>query len=128
MPTADQKAFDIDLKFGQAGEQWLIMLGSRGAKVEVKTERGLWERTGNAAFEFKCNGKPSGIASTKSEWWIHLFARDERPIGGFIFNVEKLKTKLREGCKQKKFKIVNGGDGNRASMILVPISELYKFL
>jgi hypothetical protein len=128
MPTESQKAFDLDLAFGQAGEQWLLMLGSDKTKIEVKTERGLWEKTGNLAFEYRCNGKPSGIAATKSEWWAHLLSRDGKPIGGFIFNVAKLKCKLREGYKSKKYRLVDGGDGNRASMILVPISQVYEFL
>ena len=32
-------------------------------KIEVKSERGMWLKTGNIAIEFESYGKPSGIAS-----------------------------------------------------------------
>ena len=61
--------FDADLQFGQMGERWLIWLGTDMAKVEVKTERDTWMDTGNAVFEFRSRGKPSGIAYQYLDRW-----------------------------------------------------------
>ena len=33
-------------------------------KIEVKSERDMWQRTGNIAIEYQCYGKPSGIDAT----------------------------------------------------------------
>lgn len=120
--------FDKDLKFGQAGENWLVWLGSSGAKVEVKTERDTWEKTGNLVFEFRCSGKPSGIAVTQADWWVHLLSKEDKIVQGFMWPVPRLKDFLRDvyrdpalfGCR-----IVKGGDNYAAEMILVPIKQLY---
>jgi len=57
--------FDFDLKFGRKRENRLHkLLGMRAEdKVEVKTERDWWQKTGNIAIEIECNGKPSGITN-----------------------------------------------------------------
>lgn len=121
--------FDKDLKFGQEGENWLVWLGSNNAKVEVKTERDKWYDTGNIVFEYSCRGKPSGISTTESEWWIHLLSKDNEILSGFIFNVKILKNFLREVYKNpSKFnsKVCKGGDDNAACVIVIPIKELHK--
>lgn len=120
--------FDKDLKFGEAGENWLVWLGSSGAKVEVKTERDTWKDTGNLVFEFKYKGNKSGIAKTEADWWVHLLSLNDKIVGGYIFPVPALRSFLRDvyrnpdafGCR-----IVDGGDGKYASMILVPRSKVY---
>ena len=61
--TKDRKKFDIDLEYGKVREQMVAdMLQDK--KIEVKSERGMWMRTGNIAIEYECYGKPSGIAAT----------------------------------------------------------------
>ena len=36
-------------------------------KIEVKSEKGMWQRTGNIAIEFESWGQPSGIDATESD-------------------------------------------------------------
>ena len=43
----DNRDFDLDLRFGQAGEQRVAdLLSLSAAKIEIKTDR-LWKNTGN---------------------------------------------------------------------------------
>ena len=59
----DRKKFDLDLQYGQVREQMVAdMLQNK--KIEVKSERDVWQRTGNIAIEYECYGKPSGINAT----------------------------------------------------------------
>ena len=59
----DRKKFDIDLEYGKVREKKIAdMLQNK--KIEVKSERDMWKRTGNIAIEFESYGKPSGINST----------------------------------------------------------------
>ena len=66
----DRKKFDLDLQYGQVREQMVAdMLQNK--KIEVKSERDVWQRTGNIAIEYECYGKPSGINATESDFWFH---------------------------------------------------------
>ena len=66
----NRKKFDIDLEYGQVREKKVADM-LQGKKIEVKSERGMWQRTGNIAIEFESYGKPSGIAATESDYWFH---------------------------------------------------------
>ena len=45
----DRKKFDLDLQYGQVREQMVAdMLQNK--KIEVKSERDVWQRTGNIAL------------------------------------------------------------------------------
>ena len=119
------KKFDIDLEFGKIGEDFAEALFSHNTMVEVKTERDIWKTTGNIAIEIRCKGKPSGISTTASENWVHLLSYDGKIEGGFIFNVDDLKKKIKKLLAEKKAKMVMGGDFNMSQMILLPIKELF---
>ena len=68
----DRKKFDIDLQWGKVREKnGAKMLQDK--KIEVKSERDIWQSTGNIAIEFESYGKPSGICSTEADYWFHNF-------------------------------------------------------
>ena len=119
------KKFDIDLEFGKIGEDFAEALFTNNTMVEVKTERDIWKTTGNIAIEIRCKGKPSGISTTASENWVHLLSYDGKIKGGFIFNVDDLKNKIKKLIAEKKAKMVMGGDFNMSQMVLIPIKELF---
>lgn len=122
--------FDLDLKYGQAGEKWVEWLGSQDStKVEVKTERGVWVKTGNAVFEFRSRGKPSALAVTESDWWVHLFERDGKIVGGMVFSVPQLRSFMRKVYARPReygARVCCGGDGDLSDHILCPINQLWK--
>jgi len=117
--------WDIDLKFGEAGENWILLLGSDKSKIEVKTERDDWVRTGNIAIEFQFKGNPSGIAKTTADWWIHLLALGNEVKAAFVLSVPALRQFVFVNATNKQFKIVTGGDNKDSDLILVPIEMIH---
>ena len=121
--------FDVDLQFGQEGEKWLIWLGTDQAKIEVKTERDTWATTGNAVFEFKSRGKPSGISVTQADYWLHIFREKDQAVMCFMFRMFELKEFLRlvfRNPQNYNARICKGGDDNTSEVILLPISQMYR--
>ena len=121
------KKFDIDLEFGQMGEEFVRDLQNGNNKIEVKTERDIWKTTGNIAVEIRCNGKPSGISTTGSNIWIHLLSDNNKIVGGYIFSVDYLKKKIIDLKEKGKLKLVMGGDFNASQMALIPRTVLFHF-
>ena len=106
--------FDMDLNHGLAGE--LAVEGIMGG-CEVKRDR-IAHRTGNLFVEHACNGKPSGLAITRADWWA--FVVDD--ASGKVAVVVMVPVwRLREMSLGRPF-AVRGGDGGRAHGVLVPIA------
>ena len=51
----DRKKFDLDLQYGQVREDAVADM-LQGCKIEVKSERDLWQKTGNFAVEYESYG------------------------------------------------------------------------
>ena len=126
MPNVEElKKFDIDLAFGEKGEDFVRNVLQGNGKIEVKTERDKWEDTGNLAIEIRCNGKLSGLSATESKTWVHLLSVNDEIRGGFIFDVDYLKDTVKKLVKEGKAKVTRGGDFNASQMVLMPIKELF---
>ena len=55
----DRKKFDLDLQYGSIREDKIAdMLTNK--KIEVKSERDIWQKSGNICIEYESWGKPSG--------------------------------------------------------------------
>ena len=119
------KGFDLDLKFGKLGEDFVRDMQAGNTKIEVKTERDIWKTTGNIAIEIRCKGEASGLSTTESTVWIHLLAYKGVIEGGFLFKVDQLKEKIKKLHKSGDIKMVMGGDDNLSQMVLLPINELF---
>jgi len=66
----DRKKFDLDLQYGSIREDKIAdMLTNK--KIEVKSERDIWQKSGNICIEYESWGKPSGIRATESDYWFH---------------------------------------------------------
>ena len=100
--VSDRKKFDIDLSYGKVREQRVAdMLTDK--KIEVKSERGMWVKTGNIAIEYESYGKPSGI-------------------NALVFDVPSLK-RIIDNLDYKKS--VSGGDNNASRMYLLNLQKLF---
>ena len=121
-PTKEnRKKFDIDLEYGTIREDKISdMLTNK--KIEVKSERGMWMKTGNICIEYESYGKPSGIITTEADFWFHNLCIEDNIFCTFIFDVPKLKQ-LIEKLDFKKS--VSGGDHNASRMWLVNIQKLF---
>ena len=119
------KGFDLDLRFGKLGEDFVKDIQDGNNKIEVKTERDIWKTTGNIAIELRYKGNPSRLSTTESNVWIHLLSHKGVIEGGFMFNVDLLKEKIKKLHKSGDLKMVMGGDDNMSQMALLPIKELF---
>tara|TARA_R100000655_G_scaffold46598_1_gene83564 strand:- start:452 stop:865 length:414 start_codon:yes stop_codon:yes gene_type:complete len=121
-PTKEKMSkFDLDLKYGQIREDKIAEMFT-DKKIEVKSERGMWMKTGNICIEYQSYGKPSGIATTEADYWFHNLCIGDDIFCTLIFDVPKLK-KLIEKLDFKKS--VSGGDHNASRMWLVNIRKLF---
>jgi len=48
---ADRKKFDIDLAYGEVREDKIAEMLT-GKKIEVKSEKDMWQKTGNICIEY----------------------------------------------------------------------------
>ena len=113
--SKDRKKFDIDLAYGKVRED-LIKDMLQDKKIEVKSERDVWKRTGNIAIEYECYGKPSGINATEADYWFHNLCVGEDVYATLVFKTENLK-KIIDSLERKVS--VNGGDHNASRMYLI---------
>ena len=87
---------------------------------EVKDDK-YSKRSGNAAFETRCRGKPSGITVTQAHWWVHKCYDSEDGSSFFLkFNTEQLKEYVLDNGLLK----VGGDKGSNTHMYLVKVSDL----
>jgi hypothetical protein len=112
--------FKFDLEFGVLdGETWFHELVSE-KKVEVKSDRRTQE-TGNVYIEYWSRGKPSGISTSQSDYYVYKVAEDE----AIIISTSKLKQKLKQLVNEGKARMdVKGGDNNTSRGILCKLKDL----
>ena len=120
--------FDLDLNFGQIYEEKVRDIFEGDGSIEVKTERDIWQKTGNIAIEIRYRGKPSGISSTDAKWWIHILSNDNDIETALMFKVEKLKKKIKQMVMLGMAKVVIGGDNNNSEIVLLPIDKITNIL
>jgi hypothetical protein len=121
-PTKEnRKKFDLDLKYGTVREDKVAEM-LQDKKIEVKSERGMWMKTGNIAIEYESWGKPSGIRATESDYWFHNLCVGDNEYCTLVFKTEVLRTIV---DKLDKFKTVSGGDNNASKMFLINLQKLF---
>jgi len=119
--TEDRKKFDIDLEYGKVREQMVAdMLQDK--KIEVKSERDVWQKTGNIAIEYECYGKPSGISATESDYWFHNLCIGDETFATIVFDTNSLKRIINNLDRKRS---VSGGDNNAARMYLLNLQKLF---
>jgi hypothetical protein len=116
--------FDLDLEFGEIFETKLAnILASK--KIEVKTERDIWKSTGNIAVELRSRNKPSGIQTTKSDYWCHILTENSIVKGIVILPTKEMKKRIKEIRAEGHGRLEQGGDNNTSVMFLLPLKELF---
>jgi len=115
--------FDIDLKFGESFEYSLANILSLG-KIEVKTERDTWKKTGNVAIELACRGKLSGLNTTKADWWAQVLTIKGEIVSVLMFPVETLKKIVKKSVVEGKGIMKMGGDDEASELALIPLEDL----
>lgn len=113
-----ERAFDIDVVYGTHGENLVLEILNGVKKVEVKTDRTA-HKTGNVAIEYASRGLPSGISTTKADYWAFVIGDNKTVV---FITIERLKELARLWYKMGH--TVNGGDENTSKIILIPINQL----
>ena len=121
-PTKEnRKKFDIDLEYGTIREEKIAeMLTNK--KIEVKSEKDLWQKSGNICIEYESLGKPSGIRATESDYWFHNLCVGDNEFCTLVFKTDVLRTIV---DKLDTFKTVSGGDHKASRMFLVNLQKLF---
>lgn len=121
-PTKEnRKKFDLDLQYGEVRESKIAdMLQNK--KIEVKSERDLWQKTGNICIEYQSYGKPSGIDATESDYWFHNLCIGDDEYCTLVFNTATLKKIVK---RLDSFKTVSGGDHKASQMYLLNLQKLF---
>jgi hypothetical protein len=121
-PTKEnRKKFDIDLQYGTIREDKIAeMLTNK--KIEVKSEKDLWQKSGNICIEYESWGKPSGIRATEADYWFHNLCVGENEFCTLVFKTDVLRTIV---DKLDTFKTVCGGDNKASRMYLVNLQKLF---
>ena len=117
----NRKKFDIDLEYGKVREKQVAEM-LQDKKIEVKSERGMWQKTGNIAIEFESYGKPSGIRATEADYWFHNLCIGDETFATIVFNTESLR-KIIKNLDYKKS--VSGGDNMASRMYLLNLQKLF---
>ena len=117
----NRKKFDIDLAYGKVFEDKIKDM-LQGKKIEVKTEKNIWQKSGNIAIEFESYGKPSGINVTEADYWFHNLSIDDEVYCTLVFSTPMLKNIVE---KLDYHKVIKGGDNWASKMYLVNLSKLF---
>jgi hypothetical protein len=115
--------WDIDLAFGEENEEKLVRILKHG-KIEVKTERDKWRKTGNIAIELSYFGKKSGLAITEADWWATILSWKDDVKGVILVPVTNMKKIVKDSVKNGRGVIVMGGDEGASELALVPLEDL----
>ena len=91
-------------------------------KIEVKSERDVWQNTGNIAIEYESYGKPSGIAATEADYWFHNLCIGDDIFATLVFDTESLR-RIIDNLDYKRS--VSGGDHNASKMYLLNLQKLF---
>ena len=106
----------------------LMEKNEKRIKIEVK-EDFTCERTGNVGVEFACRGKPSGIETTRSDYYLYKVHMPNKKIGVYVTPTKHLREMI---DREMYFRIVNGGDVGSNSMNylfkLDVVKQNFKFL
>jgi len=120
------KNFKHDLEFGEINEKKLAEILLK-EKIEVKTERGIWDKTGNIAIEIECRGKKSGLSTTEAAYWVHILEKEGKQCVMLMFEVAHLKKVVNKMVSTKEASIIMGGDNNESKIVLIPLNKIFKF-
>lgn len=108
--------FVANLIEGKEGE---ALVSEALLKGEVKRDYGAGT-TGNVFVEFQSRGKPSGIETSESDYYIFMLADDWYDSEVFI----GIKTSRLKRIFNKITYSVNGGDGKSSKGKLIRLSKL----
>jgi hypothetical protein len=123
-----QKYQEIAKRYIPADENFLEDAQGNIKEFDFKTDKFSYEvksdRMGHAYgcqtffIEYECNGKPSGISATKSDFYFYFFHKPDESYVAYEIPTETLR-KACIGCRE----ILKAGDGGRVKGYVVPVIQ-----
>ena len=117
----DRKKFDIDLQYGKIREEQVAEMLQNG-KIEVKSEKDIWQKSGNLGIEYEIYGKPSVIKATESDYWFHNLCMGDDIYATIVFRTDTLRKII---ASLDYVKTVSGGDHCASKMYLLNLQKLF---
>lgn len=110
--------FSHDLLVGNIAEEYLGNL-LEDKTIEVKHDK-IAHKSGRLFVEFECRGKPSGISTTKADFWAFVL------LNGVVIIIGK--DRLVQLCNDayEKGSIMRGGDSNAAKAFMIDLTDLIR--
>lgn len=114
------KAF-IDAKFGEAKKEYDIELITTFQRVRLELKEDFYcKKSGNIAIEFESRGKPSGIETSRSRFWL---IKAHTPEGWKLLSIKS--DTLRKLIKEERYaRIAKGGDNWTSKMYLFALKDI----
>ena len=89
----------------------ILLKNNKIIRLEVKTDEYYKKlRTNNMVFEVSCNGKPSGLNSSKAHYYVYYFPEEKM---AYIASISKIKSIIGQCIT------VMGGDKKASKLYLV---------
>jgi hypothetical protein len=119
--------FDLQLSQALIHERRMaeIFSARRIERIELKSESWQWEHTGNICIEYQCDGRPSGIAVTEADYWVHELLHGNSTLCYLMFPLDRLRELARRSFVRGRIRH-NAGDGGRFTVALLPLSEILR--
>lgn len=109
----NNKDYDIMLKHGDVNKYY-----------EVKCDK-LMFKTGNICIEYECYNKPSGITTSKSDYYVYFELLPDDKHNVYIIPTKKIKKRIAENKYKKS---INGGDYKKSKFYLFDKNIFKKYL
>jgi hypothetical protein len=119
----DFKSYEHETKKAQKEYDIMVTQNGGNIKYEIKCDR-LSNKTGNVCIEITCNGKPSGISSTTSDYWAYFVLKDYQQYDLYIIPIDE----LRDIVFTNDYKVIRGGDNKKCELILIPLTKFKKYI
>jgi len=79
--------------------------------------------TGNIAFELEFKNKASGVISTQADFIVYYLNNEHK---FYSIKTKTFRRLLWQWENDRTYKIVNGGDSDNSSLLLLPVEEFKK--
>lgn len=114
--TYDKIEFAPDCRFKEY--DFKITKDDLETKLEVKADKQAY-LTKNICIEYECNGRPSGLTTTSSDYYMYFVIDPEN--GDDVYQIP---TKyIRELINKNNFRKIKGGDRGSSVMYLINIQH-----
>lgn len=130
----DDHKYDFQLSASLIAERRLAeiynnaaFMNQRNVRIELKTETWQWEKTGNICIEYRCDGRPSGLSTTRADIWVHELRRGprgrEETLVYHHVPIPRMKDLARRAIRSGRCR-KRAGDGGRFHVALIPLTWL----